>query len=56
MRNFITAKHNQNNKVEDEMGTACSIHGENMNPHMVFVGMLERGRPLGRPTSERIIL
>jgi hypothetical protein len=34
---------------EDEMGSACSTHGEKWNVWRVSVGMSEGKRPLGRP-------
>jgi hypothetical protein len=31
---------------EDEMGSACSMHGAKKNAYRVLVGMLEENRPL----------
>jgi hypothetical protein len=36
---------------ENEMGMACSRHGENMNAYRVLVGNPEGNSPLGRPRS-----
>jgi hypothetical protein len=34
---------------EDEMGRACSSHGDKRNEHRILVGKLEGKRPLGKP-------
>jgi hypothetical protein len=46
---LILCKHKWNNGIEDEMGRACSMHGEEMNAYMVLVGKPEGKRPLGSP-------
>jgi hypothetical protein len=52
MRNFITRtlrRYNQNDQVkEDEMGRACSVHGEK-TAYKILVETPEGKRPLGRP-------
>jgi hypothetical protein len=34
---------------EDEMGRACSTHGEKRNAYRILVGNPDGKRPLGRP-------
>jgi len=34
---------------EEEVGGACSIHGEMQNAYKILVGKPKEGRPLGRP-------
>jgi hypothetical protein len=34
---------------EDEMGRACSTHGEKINAYRILVGEPEGKSPLGRP-------
>jgi hypothetical protein len=42
---------------EDEIGEACSVHGEMRNSCKMWVRNLEGNRPLGRPGVDgRIIL
>jgi hypothetical protein len=42
---------------EDEMGTACSTHGEKRNVYRVLVGKLEGKRLMGKlDVGQRIIL
>jgi hypothetical protein len=36
-------------KIENEMGGACSSDGEGRDVYWVLVGKPERKRPLGRP-------
>jgi hypothetical protein len=45
----LFAKYNQNDQVkEEEMGRACSTHGEKRNACRVFMGKPEGKRPLER--------
>ena len=37
------------NKIENEMGGACSAYGEGRDVYMVLVGKPEGNRPFGRP-------
>jgi hypothetical protein len=40
--------YNSNDEVkEDEMGRACSTHGEKMNTYRILMGRSEGKRPLG---------
>lgn len=51
----INAKYNQNNQVENEMGTARSMHGEKINGNTISVRQLRGNRPLVSLPSLRII-
>jgi hypothetical protein len=47
---LLFEKCNQNDEVkEDEMGKACSTHGEKRNAYRGLVGKSEGKKPLGRP-------
>jgi len=35
-------------QIEDELGGACSTHGEMINAYKILVGKPERKKPLGR--------
>jgi hypothetical protein len=42
--------YNYNDQVkEDNMGRACSMHGEKKNEYRILVGKPEGKKPLGRP-------
>jgi hypothetical protein len=42
-------------KIEDEIGRACSMMGEMRNAYNILVGNPECQRPLGRPTHRWIL-
>jgi hypothetical protein len=57
----LFAKYNQNDHVkEDEIGCACSTHGENGNTYRILVGKPEGKRPDvyvgGRITLPRVVV
>jgi hypothetical protein len=45
---LILCKYDFNDRIEDEIGKACSRYGEKMNAYMVLVAKPEGKRPLGR--------